>query len=298
MRALAEFIMRGRAQAAMVALFGSFVPFVSPATIALVSLRRGGLDGFFVIAWAMLPVIVMTVVNPETLPMAFYSLCVLVTVIGPALVLRSLSLWSSSVMGLVALAATGGLVFGLTFPEFNAQLIEELNQTQAQVEAEGQSESQQGGEAVESVEITTTLIAGLMAALVGFNALLALVIGRWWQALLYNPGGFREEFHQFRLSKTQALLCFGAAVLCTARPNYFLFWGLLASLPLLLACAAVVHNRVYAKGWGLPWLVLFYLSIFFQPFFLVAFSIGFTDSWVDYRRRFGPQTPQDSNKGE
>lgn len=290
--------MRGRAQAAVVALFGSFVPFVSPATVALVSLRRGGMDGFFVLAWAVLPVVVMTIASPETLPMAFYSLCVLVAVIGPALVLRSLSLWPSSIMSLVVLAATGGLVFGLTFPEFNAQLIEELNQTQEQIQAEVQTESQDSAETVEGVEITTTLIAGLMAVLVGFQALLALVIGRWWQALLYNPGGFREEFHQFRLSKTQALLCFGAAAMCMARPNYYLFWGLLAALPLLLVCAAVVHNRVYAKGWGLPWLVLFYLSIMFQPFLLVAFTIGFTDSWVDYRRRFGPQTPQRSNTDE
>lgn len=294
MRALAEFIMRGRAQAAMVALLGAFVPFVSPSTVALVSLRRGGLDGSFVIAWAMLPVIVMTAVSPETLPMAFYSLCVLVAVIGAALVLRSQSDWSVSVLGLVVLAATGGLVFGVTFPEFNAQLVEELNRVQSETQAQLQ---EQGSELTDQVNITATLVAGLMAALVGFNALLALVIGRWWQALLYNPGGFREEFHQFRLSKTQSLVCFGVAAICVTRANW-LFWGLLAALPLFLVCAATVHNRVYAKGWGLPWLVLFYLLMLFQPFFLVAFTIGFTDSWVDYRRRFGPQTPQRNNTDE
>lgn len=294
MRALAEFIMRGRAQAAMVALLGAFVPLLSPGTLALVSLRRGGWDGSYVMAWALLPVIVMTVVSPETLPMAFYSLCVLVAVMGGAVVLRNQSIWSFSVMGLVVLSATGGLMFGMSFEEFNAQMIEELNQTQEQARTQLQ---EQGRELAEPVTITPTMIAGFVAALVGINALLGLVIGRWWQAMLYNPGGFREEFHQFRLSKTQALVCFGIAAVCVAQPNW-LFWGLLAALPLLLVCIAVVHDRVYAKKMGYPWLVLFYLLVFFQPFFLAALVIGFTDSWVDYRRRFGPQTPQSDSAGQ
>ncbi|MCW8196050.1 hypothetical protein F6455_14755 [Proteobacteria bacterium 005FR1] len=287
MRALAEFIMRGRAQAAAVALLGSFIPLVSSSTVALVSLRRGGYDGFFVIGWALLPAIVMTVASPDTLPMTFYSLCVLVAVVGGALVLRSQAVWSVAVISLVVLSATGGLVFGVTFPEFIAQLIEEMNQTQQQMQAQ-QAEN---AEAAAQVEVTPALVAGLIAALVGFNALLALVVGRWWQAMLYNPGGFRQEFHEFRLSRTQALLCFGAAAVCITRPNW-LFWGMLAALPLFVQCAAVVHNRIYAKRLGAQWLVLFYLVMLFQPFFLVAFTIGFTDSWVDYRRRIGPQSPR------
>ncbi|MEX1033304.1 MAG: hypothetical protein WDZ30_08075 [Cellvibrionaceae bacterium] len=277
--------MRGRAQAAMVALLGAFVPFVSPGTVALVSLRRGGFDGFYVGGWAMLPVVVLTFVDPQSLPVAFYYFCVLVVAIGGALVLRSQGIWPVSVIGLVVLSATGGLVFGLSFPGFNEQLIAEVQQIQEETRARLQ---EQGTELSEPITITTTLIAGFVAALVAFNGVLALVIGRWWQAMLYNPGGFREEFQQFRLGKTQSLLLFGIAAICVSRPNWF-FWGMLAALPLFLVCAAIVHNRVYAKGGGLAWLILFYLLSIFQPFFLLAFSIGFTDAWVDYRRRFGPQ---------
>jgi hypothetical protein len=289
-RALAEFIMRGRAQAAAVALLGTFVPLISSSAVALVTLRRGGYDGFFVIGWAMLPIIVMTVVNPESLPMAFYSLSVLVAAIGGALVLRSQAIWSVAVMGIVVLSATGGLVFGTTFPNAIAELTEQINQTQA----EALAQMEQGAEAAETIGVTPALIAGAMALLVGFNALLALVIGRWWQAILYNPGGFRQEFHEFRLSRTQALISFGAAAICISRANW-VFWGVLAALPLLVACAAVVHNRVYAKRLGVQWLVLFYLLLLFsfQPVFWVALAIGFTDSWVDYRRRIGPQKAAD-----
>lgn len=45
MRALAEFIVRGRLQAALVALFGSLVPLVSPAAISLVTLNKGLSEG-------------------------------------------------------------------------------------------------------------------------------------------------------------------------------------------------------------------------------------------------------------
>ena len=58
MRALAAFIMRGRVQASLVALLGNLVPLVSPATVALVTLRRGAADGLLVLMWAALPLVV------------------------------------------------------------------------------------------------------------------------------------------------------------------------------------------------------------------------------------------------
>src|SRR5690554_7516495 len=58
MRALAEFIMRGRTQAAIVALLGTAVPVLTPATIALVSLRKGSANGLMVLLWGLLPMLV------------------------------------------------------------------------------------------------------------------------------------------------------------------------------------------------------------------------------------------------
>lgn len=285
MRALADFIMRGRAQAAVVAVLGAFVPLLSPSAVALVSLRRGGIDAAHLMAWAILPSVVIAFASPETLPMAFYSLCVLVTVVGGAMVLRRENSWPLSVLGLLALSASGGLIFGWTFPEFNQALV-------AEAESQAQALEQAQGSASERPAITSTLVVGLIAALIAINALFALVIGRWWQAMLYNPGGFRAEFYDFRLGKNTALLCFAAMAICISRPNA-LFWGLLAALPLVMVAAAVLHSRVRARRMGVGWLVLFYLLMVFQPFYLVAACVGLSDSWVNYRQRIGPAAPED-----
>src|SRR5690606_2484533 len=202
MRALADFIMRGRAQAAVVAVLGAFVPLLSPSAVALVSLRRGGIDGAYLMAWAILPAVVIALASPDTLPMAFYSLCVLASVVGGAIVLRRENSWPLSVLGLVALSASGGLIFGWTFPEFNQALVAE-----AESQARALEQAQRVAAETERPAITTALVVGLLAALIAMNALLALLIGRWWQAMLYNPGGFRAEFYEFRLGKNLALVC-------------------------------------------------------------------------------------------
>lgn len=285
MRALAEFIMRGRAQAAIVAVLGSLVPLFSAGALALVTLRRGGVDGSHLMAWAMLLPVVMALAGPETLPMAFYTLCVLAAVMGGALVLRKENNWAQGLLGLIALSAAGGLIYGWTFPEFNAALA-------ADAEARAQAFEQAQGQATQRTPITESLVVGLVSSLIALQALLALVLGRWWQAMLYNPGGFRAEFQELRLGKNTALLLFGVAALCITRPNA-MFWGLLAGLPLVVVTAAVVHNRVRTRGMGAGWLVLFYLLMLFQPLYLIAACVGLSDCWVNYRRRSGSGAEED-----
>ncbi len=55
MRALAEFILRGRLQATAVALIGNWVPLLTPATVALVTLRVGRNNGLLILLWGVLP---------------------------------------------------------------------------------------------------------------------------------------------------------------------------------------------------------------------------------------------------
>jgi len=58
MRALAEFIMRGRMQATLVVVGSAAVPllfWLSAAASCLVLLRRGPRDAIGILAWALLP---------------------------------------------------------------------------------------------------------------------------------------------------------------------------------------------------------------------------------------------------
>ncbi len=278
MRALAEYVMRGRVQAATVALLCTFLPLVSPAVVALVTLRRGVVDGANIALWAFLPVVVFTVLNPALLPVTFISLSVLVALVGGAIVLKAGSFWPASVLGLAFIAATGGFVFGLSFPDYLNELIEALNSAQQEaIKASGVKD-------VEVTPFTHSLLVGVVAFAIAINALMALLIGRWWQAILYNPGGFQEELHQLQMSKTQSLFCLGLFGISFIQSSFW-FWGLLAAIPLFMVSAAVVHHRVSQRKQGVQWLVLFYILAFaVQPILWVVLIFGFTDAWIDYRR--------------
>lgn len=88
MRALAEFIMRGRLQASAVALVGSVVPFLSPATVGLVTLRKGGSEAFIVALWSAMPIVVSYHIGQTSPFLAVISVASLVHVIAVATVLK------------------------------------------------------------------------------------------------------------------------------------------------------------------------------------------------------------------
>lgn len=280
MRALAEYVMRGRVQAASVALLCTFLPLISPAVIALVSLRRGMADGANIALWAMLPVIVFTAMNPAVMPISFISFSVIVALIGGAIVLKAGMYWPASVLALLFLAATGGVVFGWSFPEYLDELIKTLNQAQQEaMKASGIAESE-----IQITPFTHGMLAGVVAFAIAINAIAALFIGRWWQGVLYNPGGFQKEMHRFQMSKTQSLFCLGVFCISFTEPS-MTFWGLLAAIPLYMVAASIVHHRIAQKQQGVQWLILFYIvSIAVKPVFWIALVFGVLDAWMDFRR--------------
>ncbi len=285
MRALAEFVMRGRAQAAIVALCCWIVPFVGPAVVALVTLRRGLLDGFSVAIWALLPWIVFSLLDSALVPLAFIYFSIIVVVMGGAEVLRNVNSWPAASMGLVVLAVTASLVFGSSFDQQSAEFVAAVNE-----ELKRYAE-QSGIEPDDLQTITIWFVAGMFGFGIVVDALLSLVLARWWQALLYNPGGFRQEFYSFRLSKTQSLVVLGFGALLIAQMQTAP-WGFLVTVPLLMVASAVAHSLVANRRLGTPWLVGFYLLLLFEPTRLVALLVGFFDAWVDYRSRFSRPSTQ------
>jgi hypothetical protein len=119
--------------------------------------------------------------------------------------------------------------------------------------------------------------------------LLGLLLGRWWQALLYNPGGFGEEFRGLRLHRGLGI----AGLVLVGLVGFTKGPGLVADLlvvlfPLyLLQGLAVVHALHHWRKAHGAWLVALYLAlIFFLPHAAILLAcIGLSDIWVDIRGR-------------
>lgn len=271
MRALAEFIMRGRVQATLVAIVGSLLPLISPATVALVSLRRGVLDGGILALWALLPpLLILFAAEVPTLDAALNIASVVVVVVS-ALVLRATISWNTALLVLVLASVVSVQLVGIVASDWVDVALQELHKAWQQMN-------------VELVMERSELIAMLGYA-VAVGALLSLLLGRWWQSMLYNPGGLGEELRAFRLPPALSgpLIVVVLVVLGLGRAQAMTAGILL--LPLMFCGITLMHVLRHSYQLGVQVLVLFYLGILMtSPFsLLLLVAAGLLDSWFDFR---------------
>lgn len=138
----------------------------------------------------------------------------------------------------------------------------------------------------------TKVMTGVLAMVSIWGMVAGLLIARWWQALLYRPGAFAEEFRALRLGKPVALAGVVLVVLT------LLTDGRLAELTgnmllvviavALLQGLAVAHALVARFKAHHVWLAMLYLTlVFLMPYVLLMVAMtGLVDNWADFRTRF------------
>lgn len=283
MRFLAEFIMRGRTQAAVVALIGNWVPFVAPGAIALVTLRAGAFSGFLVLIWALLPAVLMAGFSPADPVAPVFIISGLLITFLLASMLRAQARWSQCLMAAVALAMLIALSLRALAPELTQTMADALARVMAQIQGPA------GAETVPPAP-SPVLVTGLLANVAAFTGVLGLILGRWWQALLYNPGGFKQEFQTLGLNTPQALVCVGASLYALLQGPEYIWWAALFALPLLFVGLAIVHRIVALRGLGVQWLVLFYIAlVLLDPVSQLLMVLAFVDTWLNIRGRVKPK---------
>ncbi|WP_257284841.1 hypothetical protein [Endozoicomonas sp. SESOKO1] len=282
MRGLAELAMRGPKQAMILATVFACIPmlfWVSAAIISLVVLRRGASEGLKILTWAVLPGIAWAAMGQ------FSTIIGLTTTVALALVLRQTVSWQKTLLALLPGGALIALVLAQLAPQQIA-LISDLVMTfiRDYVQQEGQS--------------TDDLVAGIrplveygvIGVVTWFNlvsCILGLVLARSWQAQLYNPGGFREEFHQIRLPLSVAMGLLAFTLVGATFVPFLLVLVPAATLPLLVAGLAMIHGLVGMRQLGSFWLVGFYILLIFvtQLAYPVIVLTACLDSLFDFRAR-------------
>jgi hypothetical protein len=207
-----------------------------------------------------------------------------------ALVLRNtrsqpLTVSLASIMGLMIIL---GLRIGVGDPgAFWSELMEPVRQ--GLVESGLVTEA--GGK--DLIAEVARWMTGAFAATFYFQALLALFLGRWWQSLLYNPGGFGAEFRELRLSRGVGILSLllMAWLLVDENNQWAADLLLLVTPMLLLQGLALIHWLVWALQASRGWLIGVYaLYLLAMPHAQVLTAgLGLADIWVDVRSRVRPR---------
>ena len=278
MLALARWVMRGTPQAAVTALIAALIPWLfwlSAAVAALVTLRRGLGPGLPVLIAAALPA-GWWWVQGDAVPLASVLLVTLM-----ATILRARLRWGDTLIAGTLVCAV--LVqIGIFLPPGGAgPMLEQVRQNSAEVDGMLTELSAQG---VSTEQLAGMLISGITGLVVLLAAIACLALARSWQAGLYNPGGFREEFHALRLSAKELLLLVGVGILglVFAMPMA----TMLAWVPLLVAGVALVHGWIGMKGMSGFWLVGFYaLLLTTWPTILIVLLLAVVDTFADFRAR-------------
>jgi hypothetical protein len=108
MRALAEFVMRGRSQAIGVSLVGAMFPplhWLCSAVVSLVVLRKGMGEGALVLMWACLPMMAYVFLYQD-----ITSIFALLGTVGLAYILRVTVSWEYTLVAAVFISIIGALL--------------------------------------------------------------------------------------------------------------------------------------------------------------------------------------------
>ena len=133
--------------------------------------------------------------------------------------------------------------------------------------------------------LTAEHLLGNLAFMQMLLTLISLFTARWWQAKLYNPGGFQLEFYQLRLSRNSILVLLAGLVLFSNIEGYHQ-WAWLFAIPIIVVGIALVHALIAMKQLSRHWLFGFYvIFITFAPVVPLLMMAVIADSALDFRSR-------------
>lgn len=293
-----RFIVRSRTHAMSLAVIGMLVPpfsFVTGGIIGLTALRYGLADGALVLAVSMaLSTLAMGLLLGTYQPVVIFILFTGLPVLFLAQVLRrtdsqGITLAAAGAMGAVVLAGIH-LLTADPVAWWRAKLEHYVAQPIRQANPDLQPEMlEQLDQAMEGM---STLMLSLPAATV-VGAMLILWLARWMHATLDNPGGFGKEFRALRMDRRVAYVTVALALLAILAGNFAggLFRGMLVLVIIMYTIQgiALVHAVVHKRSGSAAWLVAVYAGlVILPPAAILGLALtGFSDTWFDFRRRWG-----------
>jgi len=272
MRGLAEYAMHGRRQAIIVVVLTGLFPLVyclSAAVVGLVNLRKSATEGLIILLWSLLPAALLWMAGDSTPVILMLSTAIL------AQVLKYKESWSRVIMlgTVLAILTQLSLVWQEGYVAELVSIVEEAIDLQRS----------QGVVVEYSASEVVNLLLGFYGAYHFTTVISCLVLARWWQAALYNPGGFKTEFHQLRLEPGFAVLLAGFILAALTGVPPLSSWLAIMCIPPLLGGLALLHYLVAWKKLGFSWIVMVYLlALFISP---VVILLGLAESIVNFRKR-------------
>lgn len=298
MKSLASFILRGQNQAILVAVGTGVLAMMMPplsllsgAAVALTTLRAGMRSGAVVMLGSTAFVAGLTWLSlGNVLPALMFLGVLWLPLWALSWVLRetrslALTTITASVFGIVGIIATYLILGDVTswWKEILTTLLEPA------MEAGGPLADP---ELVEKVLADLSkVMTGIAAAGFMLNAIMCLYLARGWQAQLFNPGGFRSEFHELRFGIKAAVVSLVVIVLAMLPmggiSNVATEIMMVVLSLYVIQGLSMIHAVVAIRKMHVAWLIGVYMVTFFilPQLMAVVALLGLADTWLDFRQR-------------
>lgn len=290
---LARFILKGQSQAALVAasmaILGLLVPpavWISAAVVVLVTLVHGPQRGLLTTALALLGAALFAylIFAIPQVAVAFVLLAWLPAWSLAVILRQTVSLaYVLQILTVISLLAV--VVLYTLFPDFGEYWRQPLHQMVNQLAQ--QSDEFDLAELQRTENLIIEFLPGLFVSSIMFGTLLSLFLGRWWQAVFYNPGGFAKEFQSLNLGRISASIALLITLLAVVFNNVFAFAMVTVILVLYLVQGmSLMHAAVKIRQINAGWLFVTYIAMFFIPHLVLLLVVaGLIDPWLDIRHR-------------
>jgi hypothetical protein len=303
-KVVAAYVMRGRLQAAAVAgLCGVLswvlppVSYISGAVVALVSLRAGPREGLWVFLGAGLFCGLVAIFGLRNVLPAALTVTLWVPVWLSALILRSSHSQGVMLAAIGAMAATLATAVRLSVDDLDGWWREAIGRVLQETGA-----TFGPGFDGSAVQTLAPMMNAFLASAIVLSLTLTMLLARWWQSLLYYPGGFRTEFEAIDLPPRLAwpvviaAVYVGFEILNSAKPAGLVLDLLAVAVALyFFQGLAIAHHHVRAGGRSKAWLVALYLGLLVFPAYTVfaLANVGLSDCVANFRR-----LPRDGGPGK
>lgn len=291
MKFLAAYILKGRQEAVLaastLAILSLLLPplsLVSSAIVALVTLRLGAKEGLTTLIICSGITLALEFAIKIEFPVTLYFIgFIWLPVLAISFVLREIRHLGLALEAGVVYTVIAVLCFYALIDDpagFWKDLLTKLIPKNLPIENLDQviAENASGMTGVTS----TTLL---------LFSILGLLLGRWWQSLLFNPGGFRLEFLSLKIQPSISIVFF--AMLGLGMMDF----GMLSEIAMIvsklmlvlftLSGISVSHSMLS----GMPnvnfTIPLFYITLLtMRNLTSLVALVGIVDTWLDIRKRY------------
>lgn len=213
----------------------------------------------------------------------FTAICWLGTLLVSSVLRRSVSL---KIAVLTTVPIT--VVIGLIGSAYKAQIVH-FWQSALMLSLERFSEAELQSIGPETMDLMRNgmpqVLSESAASWAFFIILCSVFIARYWQAQLFNAGGFQQEFHSLRLGK-ETVVVFAIAIVLSLVLSVSLFAVIASALLFVffIQGLSLLHCITKQRGLSRSWLTGMYIFLWFPPTMLFLSVLGMADNFIRLRK--------------